>query len=325
MKRIFLFLLLQAFTINFLMAQSGTLLLKSGEKGLYVEHKIAPKENFYSIGRMFNVSPKNLASFNSLDMAKGLSIGQVIRVPLTDSNFSQAVSEGMPVFATAEENESLAKISNVNNKVSIGNLKMWNELDAENAGNKRKLIVGFLTSGELAKANHIVIVAKPGVTTSAETIQKPEVVTENPVTIANENAKKVENVVEQKDKPGKEEAKEVVKTEPSINSGPGYFKNNFEQQLKVYPASKEVTVTSGIFKTASGWKDAKFYALMDGVDPGTVVKVTNPSNNKTIYAKVLGAMKGIRQNKGLDLRISDAALSELQISDSDKFIVKVNY
>jgi hypothetical protein len=61
------------------------------------------------------------------------------------------------------------------------------------------------------------------------------------------------------------------------------------------------------------------------VDPGTIIKITNPSNNKIIYAKVLGGMSGIRQNQGYDLRISNAASSVLDINDTEKFVLKINY
>jgi hypothetical protein len=116
--------------------------------------------------------------------------------------------------------------------------------------------------------------------------------------------------------------KEEVKTEPSEQ---GYFKTHFEQQVKQSPVSKDATVTSGIFKTTNGWQDAKYYLLIDAVQPGTIIKVVNPTNNKIIYAKVLGEMSGIRQNEGLNIRISNAAASVLQITEQDKFIVKVNY
>jgi hypothetical protein len=48
-------------------------------------------------------------------------------------------------------------------------------------------------------------------------------------------------------------------------------------------------------------------------------------NNKIIYAKVLGEMSGIRQNEGLNIRISSAGASALEIAEQDKFIVKVNF
>src|SRR5574338_1367627 len=160
MKRAVLFFLFQIVVDSFLFAQTEELTLRSGDKGFYVEHKITPKENFYSLGRSFNVPPKYLAAYNSLDMAKGLSIGQMIRIPLSDTNFSQNVNEGMPVYAIAGEKESLSRISSRNNKVSIENLKAWNDLSGDNAGANKKLIVGFLISGELAKSNSIVIAKK---------------------------------------------------------------------------------------------------------------------------------------------------------------------
>ena len=36
-------------------------------------------------------------------------------------------------------------------------------------------------------------------------------------------------------------------------------------------------------------------------------------------------MSGIRQNQGLDIRISNAGAAALEITEQDKFIVKVNY
>ena len=105
----------------------------------------------------------------------------------------------------------------------------------------------------------------------------------------------------------------------------GYFKTSFDQQVKARPISRDATVTSGIFKTLFGVMDAKYYMLMDGVSPGTVIKITNPDNNKAVYVKVLGGMSGIRQNQGYDIRISNAAASALQVTEDEKFIVRVNY
>jgi len=128
-----------------------------------------------------------------------------------------------------------------------------------------------------------------------------------------------------KDEPKKNndavQAKEDVKTK---NTDQGYFKTSFDKQVKQQPAGKEQTVTSGIFKTASGWDDAKYYVLMNGADPGTIVRITNPGNNKTIYAKLLGEMSD-KQSQGLNIRISNAAANALDISETDKFIVKLNY
>ncbi len=123
------------------------------------------------------------------------------------------------------------------------------------------------------------------------------------------------------------EVKTVVEEKKPVDNNyqPGYFFTSFDQQVKTEPVKREETLTCGIFKTSSGWQDAKYYLLMDGVNPGTIVKLVNPANNRIIYAKVLGEMSGIRLNDGFNIRISNAAASALGLADEDKFILKVHY
>jgi hypothetical protein len=40
---------------------------------------------------------------------------------------------------------------------------------------------------------------------------------------------------------------------------------------------------------------------------------------------VLDKMSGIRQNQGYTIRVSNAAATALNISDTEKFVVRVNY
>jgi hypothetical protein len=133
------------------------------------------------------------------------------------------------------------------------------------------------------------------------------------------------------DKPlQKEESKKMepaeIKEQVTMNmTGQGYFKSSFDQQVKVSPVSRTETVTSGIFRMVNAKTDTKFYLLADGITPGTVIRIINPDNNKTVYAKVLGEMNGIRQNAGLNIRISDKAASALGIAETEKFIVTINY
>jgi LysM repeat protein len=305
MKKFAFTLLAILVTVHVASAQKGDLMIKNSDKGFYLEHKVVAKESFYSVGRLYNVSPKFIAAFNKLELNKGLFVDKKIRIPLTDTNFTQKGNSGTPVYYKLKDKEELAKVSSNNKNVSISNLKWWNNLSGENAKEGSKLIVGFLMSKEMPS---ITINNKP---LPAETIEKSE-------------GKPVEKVEE---KPViKTEEKPVVKSEEKpVPVELGYFKSSFDQQVKMTPAVKNETVTSGIFKTESGWQDAKYYLLMDAVQPGTIVRVINPDNNKVVYAKVLGEMSGIRQNEGLNIRISNAAATALQIPEQDKFIVKINY
>ncbi|WP_114791396.1 SH3 domain-containing protein [Niabella yanshanensis] len=112
--------------------------------------------------------------------------------------------------------------------------------------------------------------------------------------------------------------------ETSTPDEAGYFKADYLKMVNPNLAY-EKTFASGIFKTDRGWNDGKYYLLMDNAAPGSLVKLTNPANNKVVYAKVLGKMKGIQYSEGFDIRISEAAAQKLQIGNTDKFNVTVTY
>ena len=319
MKKFFFLFFAIRFIVLAATAQKGDLLIKSSDRGFYLEHKIVARESFFSIGRLYNVSPKFIAAFNKLELNKGLFADSKIRIPLTDTNFTQKGNTGTPVYYKVKDKEELTKVSSNNKNVSISNLKLWNNLSGDNVKEGAKLIVGFLMSKEMQS---ITINNKPKA-------EEPVVKTEEPVLTKKEKEEEKKEAKAEIKAEKKEEKKDpppvIQKEKRPVIQGQGYFKNDYEKQAKITPASKNETVTSGIFKTTSGWEDEKYYLLMDGVQPGTIIKIVNPDNNKAVYAKVLGEMSGIRQNEGLNIRISNAAASALQIQEQDKFIVKINY
>lgn len=352
MKR-FVVLFLGLISSYVVLAQTEDLFVKSSSNGLYLDHKVTAKQGLYAIGRMYNVNPKFIAAYNKIDLNAGLALGQTIRIPLTDTNFIQSGNSGTPVYYRVGNNIPLQKVSQDNNNVPLQLLKDWNNLKTNSPRSGVKLIVGFIQSAELPSITIAPPVRqpepekpkvedKPVVKPNevAKTTVKEEPKKEEPKPVVKEEPKKEEPKAIVKQDPPKQEVKPIVKEEPkkeepkpvavmpqenNNSEESGFFKPYFDQQVKTSPASKNAVVTSGIFKTTSGVKEAKYYMLIDGVTPGTIIKIINPDNNKAIYAKVLGEMSGIRQNQGLDIRISNAAASTLGITDTEKFIVKVNY
>jgi hypothetical protein len=104
----------------------------------------------------------------------------------------------------------------------------------------------------------------------------------------------------------------------------GHFKYAYEEQMLAQGALKQ-TVKAGIFKTTSGWKDRKYYLLTNAAAPGTYVQLYAPGTQKTVYAKVLGEMSGIRQNEGYDIRISNAAAAALGVGELSVFELEMSY
>ena len=323
-KLILLFLLFAVISVN---AQT-ILYVKSADNTLYLDHTVAAKEGLYSIGRLYNVNPKHIAGYNKIDLNKGLSIGEVVRIPLSDTNFTNKNTKGAPIYYTVQANEGLQKISNVNRKVPLASLRKWNALTGDNVPAGSAIIIGYLVSKEAAAFGSL----KPGEAGKVEEKKEAVAVVTKPVA-----EKEVKQVAEKEVKPVVKAEKVVIEEKPknvvpkaqeeitAMAGSAGYFKPYFDQQLKNTPASHNTTVSSGIFKTVSGWQDAKFYMLIDGVAAGNIIRVINPDNNKIIYAKVLGEMNGIRQNQGLGTRISSAAASALGIRDTEKFTLQLNY
>lgn len=324
MKKYFLILLSLPL---FVKAQQNYIMIEGAGSNIYVNHTAAPKENFYSIGRLYNVSPKDVAPFNKLSLENGLSIGQTIKVPLKPINFTQtnnvAVDEvALPVYHKVEANETLFQVSNKYSKVPAASLKKWNNLNSDDINLGQNLIVGYLKVkkdlsafaqqgvkmqkddiAQVAIKEKVVVkqkeVAKPEESIKLQTINEPVVI------------KKTEPII----------VKEVSTEKLTVNRNDkeGFFKTGFNS------SGKGESGMAGIFKSTSGWDDAKYYCLHNTAEQNSIVKITNPANGKFVYAKVLDVMPDLKQNNELTVRISSAAAEALGAESNTNFSCKIDY
>src|SRR5690242_18825425 len=150
MKR--LRLLLLAFSVVAVQTVFGQELFTHGAAAdLHITHTVAAKETWFSIGKKFNLVPKEIAAFNKLSIDKPLEIGQTVKIPLTKSNFSQddpsgSVDDLIPVYHIVQDKEWMYRISVNHNKVPIEKIERWNNITRDQAKAGTKLIVGFLNS-----------------------------------------------------------------------------------------------------------------------------------------------------------------------------------
>src|SRR5689334_22023829 len=118
--------LLFVFVLMAGVAKAQILKVQGTTPSLYLTHTVAAKETWYSIGRLYNVSPKEIAPLNNTTMDKPLAIGQSVKIPLT-TNFTQDGTKAadelfVPVYHTVQDKEWLYRISQNNNKVPVANL-----------------------------------------------------------------------------------------------------------------------------------------------------------------------------------------------------------
>ncbi len=137
-------------------------------------HKVAPKESLFSIGRMYDVHPRELAEYNHVSFDEGVKIGQVLKIPAhkkmapvaetiapaapMKKDSVQKKADKLPTVATDKTNkteilepiyhkvqtkENLYQISIKYNKVPIDDLKKWNKLTSDGLKDGMDLIVGY--------------------------------------------------------------------------------------------------------------------------------------------------------------------------------------
>ena len=322
MKKLVIILFTLGFVVA-LRAQPSDIIVQSPLGRHYLNHIVEAKENFYSIGRIYNISPKEIAPFNNLTLESGLEIGQTLKIPLTADNFTQhgtAASDEVlvPLYHVVTQKEGLYRIGQNFYKASISDLKTWNNLSSETISNGQTLVVGFLR----VKTSQSALAAKG--------IKKIGSIANAPASTAPVVAKTESNTVVAT-KPVEEPAAKTVETAQNTalqnsSEGTGFFKNSYREQAGSFNAFKNEMGEAAVFKSTSGWQDAKYYALMNNITPGTIIRITNSNNKRIIFAKVLGELPPGRENEGLLIRISNSAAAELKISDKEpKFAAEVAY
>lgn len=276
--------------------QQKKIFVEGSAPDYYIKHTAGPKENFYSIGRIYNISPRVFAPYNHLDMEKGLSIGQILKIPLNEINFSEngSAAEDELIFPLYSKSQGKEKL--------LGYLKIKKELSslASNAIAPKKIIshnetvpptaVVKTTTVSNETPAEVNIPAKPDQSANSKTNANTSVISEN-------------------------------KAEATKDFKGGFFSKEFNSQII---KTNYITATGSIFKSTSGWKDEKYYCFHNIADAGSILKITNPANGKSVYAKVLDVIPDIAANQGLNVIISNSAADELGVS-GDRFGCKLSY
>lgn len=204
-----------------LIAKSQNLTVEGTAPDLYITHTVAPKENFYSIARLYNQAPKSIASFNKITMEKGLTIGQQVKIPLNAQNFNGSENSNgseatIPLTHIVSKSETLFKIGSDLN-VPAESIRKWNNLHSDNIAPGTALIVGYLKAGDTQSSGSAI----KSSTSSGSTGTLPEKKAETPET--------------------KQTAPETQKEEASVsvNSSPDKEKNQSQSKAEKQEESEQ--------------------------------------------------------------------------------------
>jgi len=292
MKNI-LFAFALIFTCSFSYAEELDSIKTIKEKGnSFVLHKIDKGETFYSICRKYGASPSDALKFNpqALEVIK---TGEMLKIPLP---IKEIVSEEIievadeskeNVYHIVGKGETLYALSR-NFRVSVEDLKKWNNFTDNSISEGQKVIVG--------KKIKTVIVDNSITTDSIRIMDKSE---------------------------NKMEVDPDLKNDPNIVVVDEGDSKSFEN----LPEGSEVS-ESGFVKFIQDEEidQSRNYVLHPKAKVGTIIMITNPQNNKSVFARVLGPFNvAEEENQDIIMLITENTAKKIGLKGKDNLLVQLNY
>jgi hypothetical protein len=260
----------------------------------YVQYRLKPGETLESISALAGMPLAQLKAYNKISSADPTATPSSIRIPLNAINLITEKTS-LPIFHVVEKGDNLYRLNLQYFTPGIPRIKEWNQLKSETLKDGDMVVVGYLGGNE-PLVNTPSVAALPSMVASAPVPAAPAAVEAAPV-------------------------KQVVAI-PQVSVAEGYYAAQFSAALPVQQLL-EISGTGGLFKSITGWGDKRYYVLMNEVVPGSIVRIT-VDQVKYICARVLGPIPDNKPNKGLLVRLSNAAAAALGVSEM-MFTATVNY
>lgn len=255
-------------------------------------HKLEPKDNYYSIGRRYNIKPAAIIQFNT---NASLRVGQIIKVP-TELPFVSST----PVANTTPTTEVASTDAATEYKVSAGEtlyaISRRFNIKVEDIISQNNLKSNNLTPGQILKIRSVAATVAPPT-------PPPAVVQQSTGVPA-----------------AKRDSALVAQTDSAANTA--------ERRL---PANRygiternERGVATYMDDTGLGLDPNKKLVLHRTAPIGTVLKITNPMTNRTTFAKVVGSFTENAATKDVIVVLTKSAADALGALDK-RFQVNISY
>lgn len=278
-------------------------------------HKIESRESYYSLGRKYNLSPKDIITLNS---NKSLRAGDVVKIPTgipfnnNNTTNSKPVATGQPLGDVPPKNGGTTVTSQatdfieykVGTKETLFAISKRFGVSVDAIKQANNLADNSLKAGQIIKIpNTTVEEAASDPTVTKKVISNQELSSAVGQTGQTNTNSRLENA-----------SSEEEVEEPKTDSTPA---NRY--------GIKQVAANGiGIWMDDLNGETGKMLALHNSAPVGTVIKITNPMTNRTTYAKVVGKFNETSENKDAIIVISKSVASLIGVIDR-RFQVNISY
>lgn len=300
MKKILL--LLQILLFGLISNAQDTLWVKKADGKAFVIHKVKSGEDIFLLSKKYKVPPASLADANNLSYQSGLASGITVWIPVDNYNFIrvESVIKSRPIYYKVGRNEALKDVTRMIN-VAQSTLQMWNHMSQQDISPGQILQIGWIAFDDT---------------------QVPFGAKSNPA-----DAKTSQNAApaianQQNNIPPKIPLKDSAKTaNDTIVVSP--YEQVYEDQIMGH-ANNEESGAAVFYPLKMKMAESVYYAFHNTAPKGTIIKITNPSNDKFIYAKVIGTIPKLADYNNCIIALSTNAAKGLMAKEKRMFC-KIEY
>jgi len=286
-------------------------------------HVIKEGETLSQLAKSYGTTVGDIMRLNGMNSDSKLYVGEKVKIPAAGET---VVASGVAKTHTVEKGETLYQLSKKYD-VTVNQLRDWNNITGNNIQVGQVLKVSAGGSGSTSSLP--VVADNDAVPTPPQTTDQTATTTTSTVDNVNNTIDAGNSATDQEEvSPAKKrDQRGLTDKDNPTNSTFGQAASTsgtegaFAVAYKSQAGGTELITKglAGTFQSASGWKDGKYFILMNEVAPGTLVKVQ--TKGKTIYAKVLWNLGNVKENAGLSYRISDAAAAALGVGSGQTDII----
>lgn len=316
MKNLFI-LCLMAFSISAMATPQDSIGIKVVNGTQYIMHKVSKGEGVYGISKHYGVTASSVFSANP-GSESGIKIDQVLLIPMKNqvgahgNNNSQSptttTTKKEKIYHTVKSGQTLSSIAR-QYSTTVAEIKKLNKLSSDNIQLGQKLVVGEKTITVTSKPVTPVVEKAPEI--KEPEVKEPEIIDPAP------QSKPVEPVINKVPEP---KSNNVV-VAPQVEEKPMNDKAGEVSSTYSTDDGDEINETGmAVISNEGDLNQDRSFILHPTAKVGTIVMITNPANNATVFARVVGNCKS---ENGTLLKMSKTVANKLGISENSE--VKLSY
>jgi len=285
----------------------------TNQSDYYYTHLLQKGQSLYALSKTFNISLGSIYQINKLKEGATLSIGQEIKVPITDENLYKGTSlEGLkyghyiPVYYQTKPKDNLFRISRIYFSQPTEDLVSRNNLKNNNLSLGQDILIGWLP-----------------INNNTPNISNDEFVEEFDPSTSSTSDLETTNIDENKDAINISTESELVLDSSNLNDQhPESFNLSLLGSLTYSKTMKEIKKSEVAHWNKSMSDNGMVYVLHNKAIIDSYIEMYNPILKRSVRAKVIGRIPYGAYMKDVCLVLSPRAAIQLGALDN-RFKVEV--